>query len=513
MSAITISQVLNARFRVSKELDDLTHRMHTAFDLTSKGRVVRLAIGRSLGLGPFDESDHEGDSKGQEVPARAIFKDEDVEIWLGLILAHAKTTGQPPIDSLEALRSAIRRHWQRGISALEGDWQAADQNYEKFVMSLVSRRAHISGSISASQKESSISTPTAKPLDASEQVARALREIGIDAEVRGEPIHGPRVTRYRVYLKDVNQIGQLERKLKEISLLLNIQAGSPSITRGDEARVVFLSIPRARESWTPVLKQSFSDWVREKQGKDCNNLPIFLGLNELGRPFEMTIVDAPHLFVAGTTGSGKSVCLHSIIASLISTQSPDTIQLALIDPKKVEFSVYEGYAGLYRGDIAYEASDAVELLQELVVEMETRYSIFKQKGVASFHDAVQAGVLVPRIVVVVEELADLLLGRKDSEKPLTQLAQKARAAGIHLILATQRPDAKTFTGLLRSNVPSRIALTVQKSSESTIILDESGAENLLGAGDMLVKSNGLQVCRVHGVYLERDCLQQLAKLH
>ncbi len=511
MSAITISQVLNARFRVSKQLDDLTHQMHTHLDLSSKGRVVRLAIGRSLGLGPFDESDGGGDSKGQEVPARAIFKDEDVEIWLGLILAHAKTTGQPAIDSLESLRTAIRAHWQRGISALEEDWHAADQSYEKFVMSLVSRRAHISGTVS-SQKESAISTPTAKPLDASEQVARALREIGIDAEVRGEPIHGPRVTRYRVYLKDVNQIGQLERKQKEMSLLLNVQVGSPSIARGDEARVVFLSIPRARESWTPVLKASFADWVREKQGKNCDALPIFLGLNELGKPFEMSVVDAPHLFVAGTTGSGKSVCLHSIIASLISTQSPESIQLALIDPKKVEFSVYEGYAGLYRGDIAYEASDAVELLQELVVEMETRYSIFKQKGVASFHDAAQAGVLLPRIVVVVEELADLLLGRKDSDKPLTQLAQKARAAGIHLVLATQRPDAKTFTGLLRSNVPSRIALTVQKSSESTIILDETGAENLLGAGDMLVKANGLQVCRVHGVYLEREFLQQLVKV-
>jgi S-DNA-T family DNA segregation ATPase FtsK/SpoIIIE len=506
MSGLTIAQVLSARFRASKEIDELTHRLHQDLDLTSKGRLVRLALGRSLGLGALPNELGDGDARGQEVPARAIFKDEDVEIWLGLLLAHAKEFENAPIDSMDSLRRTVRRHWQRGVIALQEDWISADENYEKFVHALVARRAYLGEGKSSLNAQSGIPQPEKTPLDASEVVAKALREVGIDAEVRGDPIHGPRVTRYRVYLRDVNQINSLERKLRELSLVLNVQTGSPSLAKGDEARVVFLSLPRAKNTWKPVEKDAFVSWLEVSGSKDASALPLFLGLDELGKPFEMTLADAPHLFVAGTTGSGKSVCLHSIIASLLGRQPKDAIQLALIDPKQVEFSVYEKLSNLYQGEVVYDSNKALELLQELVVEMETRYTIIKQRGVANWQEARALGWSVPRIVVVVEELADLLLSRKETERPLTLLAQKARAAGIHLILATQRPEAKTFGGLLRSNIPSRIALTVQKSSESTIILDEVGAEDLLGAGDMLVKPNGHDMSRVHGVFLSREFL-------
>ena len=511
MSGLTIAQVLSARFRASKEVDELTHRLHQDLDLTSKGRLVRLALGRSLGLGALPSEREDGDIRGQEVPSRAIFKDEDIEIWLGLLVAHAKEYKDSPIETMESLRRAVRRHWRRGVMALQADWIEADENYEKFVHALVARRAHLGEGRLNSADRSEIPQPVTVPPDGSDVVAKALREVGIDAEVRGEPIHGPRVTRYRVYLRDVNQINSLERKLREISLLLNVQSGAPSLAKGDEARVVFLSIPRSRETWKPVEQDAFVEWLEQSRSKDASSLPVFLGLDELGKPFEMTLADAPHLFVAGTTGSGKSVCLHSIIASLLGRQSQDAIELALIDPKQVEFSVYEKLTNLYRGEVVYDSNNALEMLQELVVEMESRYTIIKQRGVANWQEARASGWAVPRIVVVVEELADLLLSRKEAEKQLTLLAQKARAAGIHLILATQRPDAKTFVGLLRSNIPSRIALTVQRSSESTIILDEVGAEDLLGAGDMLVKPNGQSMSRVHGVFLNREFLNSFAK--
>jgi S-DNA-T family DNA segregation ATPase FtsK/SpoIIIE len=495
---------MNTRFRASKDVDDLTTRLHLDLDLSSKGRMVRLAVGRSLGLGPFLDTDVEGDSKGQEVPARAIFKDDDIEVWLGLLVAHAQLCGLPNIDTLDSLRLILRRHWTRGVHALWDDWEASEQNYDNFVVSLITRRAHLSVPKAVTSASEQGKAAAASPTDASDQVAKALREIGVDAEVRGEPIHGPRVTRYRIYLKDVNQIGPLERKLKEISLSLNLQAGAPSISKGDEAKVVFLAVPRARSSWHPVGRDAFSVWVKTLPQKNRLSLSVFLGLDELGKPFDLPLVDCPHLFVGGTTGSGKSVCLHAIITSLIATQSSATMQLALIDTKQVELTAYSTYPNLYRGEIAYDSNAAVELLDELVVEMESRYSLFRQRGVNSFDEAMQLGMALPRVVVVVEELADLLLSKKAAEQALITLAQKARAAGIHLVLSTQRPDAKTFSGLLRSNIPSRIALTVQKSTESSIILDETGAENLLGAGDMLVKANGQQTKRVHGVNLTRD---------
>lgn len=152
------------------------------------------------------------------------------------------------------------------------------------------------------------------------------------------------------------------------------------------------------------------------------------------------------------------------------------------------------------------------MLIELVTEMEARYSTFMAGGVSNIDEARLKRMDLPYIVVVIEELADLLTMGKDIEDHIIRLAQKARAAGIHLVIATQRPDAKTFSGLVRSNIPARIALTVQKSTESTIILDEAGAEDLLGAGDMLVKAKpGGQPERVHGVRIERRDIEAVLR--
>jgi len=179
------------------------------------------------------------------------------------------------------------------------------------------------------------------------------------------------------------------------------------------------------------------------------------------------------------------------------------IRLALIDPKQVEFSMWRDCPCLY-ADIAASVSSGISLLDDLVLEMENRYTRFAELGVKNLVEARERGFDGERIVVAVDELADLVMQDKTAEKKLVQLAQKSRAAGIHLILATQRPDAATFTGLLRSNCPARIALKVQKSSESGIILDEPGAELLLGAGDMLIKGAGMPIQRAHGYLIHPD---------
>jgi S-DNA-T family DNA segregation ATPase FtsK/SpoIIIE len=202
--------------------------------------------------------------------------------------------------------------------------------------------------------------------------------------------------------------------------------------------------------------------------------------------------------VAGATGSGKTVCLHGLITSLLSTLAPASLQLALIDPKGTEFNTYAKLVNLFGGMIAKSVVNAADILNRLVDEMESRNRHFAEMGVNNIDEAAKK-TPIPRIVVVVEELADLLMQSKELEGPLVRLAQKARSAGIHLILATQRPDSVTFSGLLRSNIPVRIALRVQKHTESTIILDEKGAEALLGKGDMLLKlTDHPNLVRVHG---------------
>ncbi|MDH5299653.1 MAG: FtsK/SpoIIIE domain-containing protein, partial [Desulfobulbaceae bacterium] len=237
-------------------------------------------------------------------------------------------------------------------------------------------------------------------------------------------------------------------------------------------------------------------------------LPVWLGQDVLGRDFDFDLTEAPHLLVSGTTGSGKSVCLHSIIISLLASMAQQKLQLALIDPKRVEFARYEKLPNLYEGEVVNLPDRALLLLEKLVQEMEKRHEELQRAGVTSLAEGLKKHVLeLPFIVVVVEELADLLMQSREIETPLVRLAQKARASGIHLVLATQRPDATILTGLLRGNIPSRIALRVQKSTESKIILDENGAEALLGKGDMLAKvpPHGEPI-RAHGAKITTDDL-------
>jgi S-DNA-T family DNA segregation ATPase FtsK/SpoIIIE len=178
--------------------------------------------------------------------------------------------------------------------------------------------------------------------------------------------------------------------------------------------------------------------------------------------------------------------------------SRETPELVIIDPKGVDYADYDGCVRLRDRKVVTDMGDAVALLKRLAQEMDHRQGELREFGSRNIAEAMAAGSAMRRIVVVIDELADFLMGKTGADEPLIRLAQKARAVGIHLILATQRPEAATFPGLLRSNIPSRIALTVQKATDSRIILDEAGAENLLMRGDMLVKMVGREPVRVHG---------------
>jgi S-DNA-T family DNA segregation ATPase FtsK/SpoIIIE len=307
---------------------------------------------------------------------------------------------------------------------------------------------------------------------------------------------------------NLSDLAKLNRSVPQLSLALNLGSSVVSVSNGDEPKTVFVDVPRPKTTWKTVGIERLREWAHSGS-KDVNQLALYAGVSVTGEDVTFDLALAPHLLVGGTTGSGKSVCLHSFILSLLLRHKPDTLHLALIDPKQVEFSAYAKIPHLYRGEIATEVPQAREVLTELVTEMEARYSLFNRLGVANIGEARKRGQSLPFIVVFIEEMADLVMADDAIEPLITRLAQKARAAGIHLVLATQRPDSATFSGLIRSNIPARVALTVRTGSESRIILDELGAENLLGSGDMLVRMAGDAARRAHGVFVKLENVTQL----
>ena len=257
-----------------------------------------------------------------------------------------------------------------------------------------------------------------------------------------------------------------------------------------------MDIPRPTSSWRVVTWGELASSL-ESAVAGAMALPICFGTDVLGTPMVLDLAVAPHVFVAGTTGSGKSMCIHGMLLSLIH-RSAARPELVLVDPKGVEFGGYVGLECLRHGKPIVEMNETEGILTALVAEMEERQRKLGELGARNILEVKAGGEELRRIVVVVDELADLLGTNPESEGWLVRLAQKGRAVGIHLVLATQRPEAATFSGLLRSNVPSRIALTVQKSSESRIIIDETGAERLLMRGDMLIRFAGQSAVRAHG---------------
>jgi len=497
MSNLDLQQALSARYKTSLEADSYTDKLRQHLALETKAQVARLAIGRSLAMGRLPDTVIDG--QGRDIPASSLFTAENIGAWVGLLVTQSLVHGGPVVDSMDSLRLAIRAHWHRGALSLWEDWQANNENYDKFIETLVERRSEMPEfSLRKSAKVRDDVDSEKKPEEASANLVKALNELGIKVQIK-DAIHGPRITRYRVLLMNLSDVTKLNRSMPQLALAMNL-GKTPTVANGDEVKIVFIDLPRSKDSWKAIGIERLRAWVRSGSSNP-NQLMVYAGVSVTGEDISFDLAKLPHLLVGGTTGSGKSVCLHSLLLSLLLRHTPDTLHLALIDPKRVDFQPYARLSNLYRNEIATEVPAARDMLEDLVAEMEKRYGMFNRLGVSNIGDARRKGQLLPYIVVFIEEMTNLVTQAQDIEPLIARLAEKARAAGIHLVLAAQRPDANTFTGQIRSNVPGRIALMVQKSSESNIILDETGAENLLGQGDMLLKLPGESLCRVHGVFL------------
>jgi S-DNA-T family DNA segregation ATPase FtsK/SpoIIIE len=240
----------------------------------------------------------------------------------------------------------------------------------------------------------------------------------------------------------------------------------------------------------------------EKYRSSVAKLSIALGLDVVGNPVIADLAKMPHLLIAGATGAGKSVAINTIISSLLYNATPDEVRLLMVDPKRIELSGYEGIPHLLH-PVVVEPKLASRALQWAVREMERRYRLLEEakvKGFDSYNET--AKERLPYIVIIVDELADLMMvASKDVEASIARLAQMARAAGMHLILATQRPSVDVLTGLIKANFPTRISFKVASKIDSRTIIDTSGAEHLLGAGDMLYLPSGRPLQRIHGAFI------------
>ena len=245
------------------------------------------------------------------------------------------------------------------------------------------------------------------------------------------------------------------------------------------------------------------------QKKDIK-LPIALGKDISGLPITGDLSSMPHLLIAGTTGSGKSICINTIILSLLYKHPPDKCKFILIDPKMLELSTYEGIPHLLCPVIT-EAKKAASVLGWVVKEMESRYRLMTKEGVRNIDGYNTKHKLpMPYIVVIVDEMSDLMLvAGKEIENYIQKLSQMARAAGIHIIMATQRPSVDVITGTIKANFPTRISFQVTSKIDSRTILGEQGAEQLLGKGDMLYMSSANKIVRIHAPFVSENEIEKV----
>ena len=352
---------------------------------------------------------------------------------------------------------------------------------------------------------------TAAAVDGRDEIAlnrdrleTTLHSFGVAANIVGVT-RGPTVTRYDLELDAGVKLTKLTNLSSDLALSLGVMnvriAPIP-----DKISTVGVEVPNKIVSIVYLRDIIDSPEFRNAQ----SSLSFAIGKDISGECVVGNIAKLPHMLIAGTTGSGKSVCLNSLLLSLLYKSTPEQVRLIMIDPKMVELGIYNGIPHLFV-PVVTDPKKAAGALQWAVVEMLKRYRLFSEAGVRDLagynaHQKKIGGETMPQVVIVVDELADLMLvASKDVEESICRVAQMGRASGMHLIIATQRPSADVITGLMKANIPSRIAFAVSSAMESRIILDAAGAEKLIGMGDMLYSPLGSgKPMRIQGAYVSDE---------
>lgn len=341
-------------------------------------------------------------------------------------------------------------------------------------------------------------------------IEKTLQSFGIEARVV-EINLGPAVTQYALEIALGTKVSKITSLTNDLALATEAPTGQIRIEAPIPGRsLVGIEIPN-RSLEIVTLKTMLSSQVLQKSR---SKLTVSLGLDVSGSPVVTNIAKMPHVLVAGTTGSGKSVLINSFISSLLFRASPSEVKLILIDPKRVEFTAYNGIPHLLT-PVIIEVEKILSSLKWAMGEMDRRYKLFSEAGVRNIdsYNELSGFQALPYIVIIVDELADLMMfAPVEVEDSIARLAQMARATGIHLVIATQRPSVNVITGLIKANIPCRIAFNVSSMIDSRVILDTPGAEKLLGRGDMLyVPPDQAKPTRVQGAYVSEKEVKKLAE--
>ena len=339
-------------------------------------------------------------------------------------------------------------------------------------------------------------------------IENTLESFGIKAKVK-EVNNGPAVTQYAIEISQGTKLSKITSLQNDLALALAAPQGQIRIEAPIPGRsLVGLELPNRSLEIVPLREMLTDKTLKNASSK----LTFSLGLNVSGEPVLADIDKMPHVLIAGATGSGKSVCINSIISTILFRSSPEEVKFILVDPKRVELTVYNDIPHLLT-PVIVEPEKVVSALKWAISEMERRYKLFAEVGVRNIagYNELSGFQAIPYLVIVIDELADIILfAPSEVEDSITRLAQMARATGIHLVLATQRPSVDVLTGLIKANINCRIAFNVNSMVDSRVIIDSPGAEKLLGRGDMLyIPPTQSKPSRIQGTFLSDKDTKQL----
>lgn len=333
-----------------------------------------------------------------------------------------------------------------------------------------------------------------------ETLISGLAARGLEVRL-ADTVVGPTVVRYELDLGD-ERLGGLTKLTRDVGYLL----GTPNpriLTPVDGRSVVGVEVPR-RDPQSVRLATVLGS-------KPLGVLDIGIGLTTDGMPIVANLTHLPHLLIAGATGAGKSTFLNGLIVSLLMGASPKDLQLLLIDPKRVELAQYRGLPHLWQ-PVVTDVDNAIGSLLAVVDEMDNRYKTLASMGVRNISEARAKGANLPYLVVIIDEVADLMMRASEYVEPaIARVAALGRAAGIHLVPATQRPSVKVITGDIKANIPSRAAFAVSNHTDSGVILGSKGAETLIGNGDMLFTDGGHKLIRAQGALVTDDEIERVVQ--
>ena len=426
-------------------------------------------------------------------------KDEDlIPLTKETKMAHAV---QPDVieNNLFRQEEEKKEDKTKEVLQLEHAMVVEDENYEYPPIEILSKGA-----------KKGIKGGAKALTDTATKLQKTLYSFGVSAKVENVSV-GPAITRYELKPAEGVRVSKIANLADDIALNLaaetiRIEAPIP----GKQA--VGIEVPNKEKEAVHLREVLESEEFENNKSK----LTVALGKDVAGNIQLADIAKMPHVLIAGSTGSGKSVCINTIITSIIYNAKPSEVKMVMVDPKVVELSVYNGIPHLLI-PVVTDPKKAAGALAWAVQEMDNRYNLFASKGVRDlkgYNKAIEKeegmGKL-PQIVIIVDELADLMMvAAKDVEEAICRLAQKARAAGMHLVIATQRPSVDVITGLIKANIPSRIAFAVSSQVDSRTILDSVGAEKLLGKGDMLFFPSGApKPVRVQGAFVSDEEVEKI----